>query len=198
MTVAPDPTYKSAFASAQTHRMHRDQLPPLPRNWKELASHPFGKEFRKAAEVEWANVRDKPSMKIIDAHEATSRPLPLRWIFTYKFDDAGFLSKFKARICVRGDQQPKSDRETYAATLAGRLFRVLMAIAARWDLEVRQLDAVDAFTNSELDKVVFVELPEGFKVKGKVGLLVRALYRLRISPLLWQRLLSRVLESLDL
>lgn len=195
---APASAYKSAFALARTHRMHRDQLPPPPKNWKELSSHQFSKEFKKAAEVEWANVKNKPTMKIIDASEATSRPLPLRWVFTYKFDDAGFLSKFKARICVRGDQQPKSDRETYAATLAGRSFRVLMALAARWDLEVRQLDAVNAFTNSELDELVYVELPEGFKEKGKVGLLIRALYGLRISPLLWQRLLSQVLESLGL
>jgi hypothetical protein len=29
--------------------------------------------------------------------------LPLKWVFLYKTDSNGFLSKFKARICVRGD-----------------------------------------------------------------------------------------------
>jgi Reverse transcriptase (RNA-dependent DNA polymerase) len=62
---------------------------------------------------------------------------------------------------------------------------MLMALAARWDLEIRQLDAVNAFLNSKLDEEVYVELPDGFKLLGKVGRLLRALYGLRRSSLLW-------------
>jgi len=119
-------------------------------------------------------------------------------VFTYKFDKHGFLQKFKSRICVRGDLQPFSEKETYAATLAGRSFRMLMALAARWDLQIRQLDAVNAFPNSKLDEEVYVELPDGYKASGKVGRLLRALYGLRRSPLLWQKLLSGALQELGL
>ncbi|RMZ74983.1 hypothetical protein DV736_g6713, partial [Chaetothyriales sp. CBS 134916] len=108
------------------------------------------------------------------------------------------LLKFKARICVRGDLQPPSEKETYAATLAAKSFRILMALAARWDLELKQLDAVNAFPNSKLDEEVFVELPDGFKQPGVVGRLLRALYGLRRSPLLWQKLLSSILSELGL
>jgi hypothetical protein len=59
-------------------------------------------------------------LDIIERSKATSKPLPLTWVFTYKFDKQGFLLKFKARICVRGDLQPLSEKETYAATLAAR------------------------------------------------------------------------------
>jgi hypothetical protein len=38
--------------------------------------------------------------------------------------------------------------DTYAATLAIRIFRALMAIAAYFNIEVRQYDAVNAFTNA--------------------------------------------------
>jgi hypothetical protein len=137
-------------------------------------------------------------LEVIERSQATSKPLPLTWVFTYKFDKKGFLLKFKARICVRGDLQPLSEKETYAATLAGRSFRMLIALAARWDLEIRQLDAVNAFPNSELDEEVYVELPDGFKISGKVGRLLRALYGLRRSPLLWQKLLSGALTELGL
>ena len=65
---------------------------------------------------------------------------------------------------MKDDLQPHSEKETYAATLAGRSFRMLMALAARWDLEIRQLDAVNAFPNSELDEEVYVELPDGYKL----------------------------------
>jgi len=137
-------------------------------------------------------------IEIIERSQATAKPLPLTWVFTYKFDKHGFLQKFKARICVRGDLQPFSEKETYAATLAGKSFRMLMALAARWDLQVRQLDAVNAFPNSKLDEEVYVELPDGYKLSGKVGRLLRALYGLRRSPLLWQKLLSSVLQELGL
>ena len=61
--------------------------------------------------------------------------IPLTWVFTYKLDTNGYLVKFKARICVRGDLQPRNDRDTYAATLAARIFRALMAMTAAYDLE---------------------------------------------------------------
>ena len=85
---------------------------------------------------------------------------------------------------MRGDLQPLSEKETYTATLAGRSFRMLMALAARWDLNICQFDTVNAFPNSELDEEVHVELPDGYKLSGKVGRLLRALYGLRRSPLL--------------
>ena len=75
---------------------------------------------------------------------------------------------------------------------------MLIALAARWDLEIRQLDAVNAFPNNELDEEVYVELPDGYKLPNKVGRLLRALYGLRRSSLLWQKLLSSTLQELGL
>ena len=60
-----------------------------------------------------------------------------------------------------------------------------MAITAKFDLDTRQLDAVNAFTNSVLDEDVYVYFPDGFHRRGWVLKLLRALYGLRLSPLLW-------------
>ena len=62
--------------------------------------------------------------------------LPLLWVFKYKLDSDGYLTKYKARICVRGDLQTIAE-DTYAATLAIRIFRALIAIAAYFNIEVR-------------------------------------------------------------
>jgi Reverse transcriptase (RNA-dependent DNA polymerase) len=75
---------------------------------------------------------------------------------------------------------------------------MLMALAAKWDLEIRQLNAVNAFPNSELDEEVYIELSDGFKLLGKMGRLLRALYGLRRSLLLWQKLLLSALKELGL
>jgi hypothetical protein len=47
-------TYFIAFAAAlqpaepQKSRLHRDQLPPPPKTWRDLEKYPFGQEFTAA------------------------------------------------------------------------------------------------------------------------------------------------------
>lgn len=82
-------------------------------------------------------------------------------VYTYKCDQAGLLKKCKARLVVQGDQQQVSTEDTYAATLAARSFRTLMAITARCDLELIQYDAVNAFANASLEKEVMTHTPPG-------------------------------------
>jgi len=118
------------------------------------------------------------------------------WVFTYKLDKHGNLTKCKARLVVCGNQQDPGDLPTRATTLASTTFRTLMAVTAQFDLETRQLDAVNAFVNCELDEVVYMRLPPGFGKPGKVLLLQKALYGLRRSPWLWQHRLTDVFRSL--
>jgi hypothetical protein len=124
--------------------------------------------------------------------------LPLKWVFTYKFNSDGHLVKLKARICVRGDLQKLSTEEKYLATLAARTARAVLALVSAFDLDTHQFDAVNAFLNSLLDETVITEMPEGFRQSGYCWKLLRALYGLRKSPRLWQREASRVLTQLGL
>ncbi|CAL9127456.1 unnamed protein product, partial [Musa textilis] len=45
--------------------------------------------------------------------------------------------------------------------------RVALGIAASQDLEVEQLDVKTAFLHGDLEEKIYMEQPEGFKVKGK-------------------------------
>ena len=83
-----------------------------------------------------------------------------------------------------------------ATTLASTTFRTLMAMTAYFDLETCQIDVINTFVNYDLDEVVYMRLPPGFKKPGKVLLLNKALYRLRRSPLLWQKKLTDVFTNL--
>ena len=95
----------------------------------------------------------------------------MKWVFIYKLDKTESLIKCKARICARGDLQEANLESTYAATLAARAFRIAMAVAARFDLEVCQLDIVNAFLNGKIypHKPVYVELPDGARIPGMVA-----------------------------
>ncbi|KAM4067467.1 reverse transcriptase (RNA-dependent DNA polymerase) [Hirsutella rhossiliensis] len=77
-------------------------------------------------------------------------------------------------------------------------FRTLMALAAEYDLELDQMDAINAFVNCPLEEeeVVFMKMPPGFERRGKVLRLRKALYGLRRSPLLWQQHLTASLEKI--
>jgi hypothetical protein len=119
------------------------------------------------------------------------------WVYVYKFDKHGRFQKCKARLVVRGDQESKATSgDTYAATLAGRSFRTLMAIAARFNLELVQYDVVNAFVNAKLPYDLFMSMPTGYRRPGKILKLNKALYGLRASPILWQKEFGSALQSL--
>ena len=104
--------YHSAFTAALAQRgmPHRDTLPPEPRNWKEMQSHPYASQWKQAAQVEFDELlRQQTFIPVALADISQERQiLPLLWVFKYKFDTDGYLDKFKARICVRGDLQDTS------------------------------------------------------------------------------------------
>src|SRR6188474_1063825 len=71
-----------------------------------------------------------------------------------------------------------------------------MAIAARFDLELTQYDAVNAFVNVTLKDTIYMRMPTGHRSPGKILRLKKALYGLRRSPLLWQKELTTALQAL--
>jgi len=71
-----------------------------------------------------------------------------------------------------------------------------MAIVAKFDLETVQMDAVNAFVHCYIDEVVYMRPPPGFEPPSKVLHLRKALYRLRRSPLLWQRELTSTFREI--
>ena len=106
------------------------------------------------------------------------------WVFTYKTDSDGYLSRFKARLVVRGDLQAPLD-DTYAATLAIRNFRALIAIANYFDLELKQYDVPTAFLNANINRTLYAETLEAFRhTKGEIMRVLRALYGLKELPTL--------------
>lgn len=166
-------------------------------NHKDLQNHPLGPQFIQSQKDHLGSHDQKGTWKEVSTNDPDAdgcEILDSRWVFAYKFDKHGILQKVKARLVVRGDQQSRtSDENNYAATLAGRSFRTVMAIAAKFDLELIQYDAVNAFVNVRLDEKVFMRPPPGYRKRGVILRLKKALYGLRRSPLLWQRDLTSIL-----
>ncbi|EDN10858.1 predicted protein [Histoplasma mississippiense (nom. inval.)] len=199
--------FAEPLSRSEPFKIHRSQLPDPPQHWNDVNKHPYRDEWINAAKREWDSITQRNTYEVVSRPSKDTPVIPLCWVFTYKFDDDGYLVKFKARICIRGDLQPVSELDTKAHTLAARTFRILLAIINAFDLDAEQLDGVNAFINSSLDELVYVELPDGWwKLKGVWNLkknnyvlrLLRALYGLRRSPLLWLKELSTTLKRLGL
>jgi hypothetical protein len=193
--------YTTAFHAGQmTPRLHIDDLPKPPRHWKEMQKHPLASQFMQAARTEIEALASTGTFELVNRpNDVSKEVLPLLWVFTYKTDADSYLIKTKARICVRGDLQTLSNEEKRAATLAARTGKLMFALTAAFDMDTRQMDAINAFLNSTLTEEVYTELPEGFRViKEKAWRLKRALYGLRKSPRLWQQEATRVLTTLGL
>ena len=181
------------------HTLQED-IPAEPTTWRGLQQHPFREKFIEAEKAEISKLSHmKTFVEVPEAEAVTNkhRILDLKWVYKYKFEGQALVG-FKARICVRGDQQEENGADTYAATLASRTYRVLLAIANKWFMVILQFDAISAFTNSDLDELVYTKMPPGYRKEGVIWKLQKALYGLRRSPLLWYRLLRTALEKLGL
>ena len=69
---------------------------------------------------------------------------------------------------------------------------------AAFNLEARQYDVVNAFTNSELDKTIHCACPEEYTEDGSCLLLLQALYELRRSLIFWLKEFFKTLRELGL
>jgi hypothetical protein len=168
---------------------HRNELPSLPTAYSKLEEHPLHEMFRQAEKEHLQNHEQMESWTEVPAtpvRKSGQQILDCMWVYTYKFDKHHRLNKCKARLVVRGDQQRNiTSQDTYAATLAGRSLRMLMVIAAKYDLELKQWNVTNAFVHAAIDRGVYMRMPRGYQKTGTLLKVQKALYGLRISPLLW-------------
>ena len=179
---------------------HRNQLPPLPTAHSKLEEHPLYEMFKEAERSHLDSHKQMKSwieLPTAPVKKAGHQILDCMWVYTYKLDKHHRLIKCKARLVVRGDQQRNiTAQDTYAATLAGRSFRMLMAIAAKYDLELKQYDVTNAFVHAVIDREIYMRMPRGYQKPGTLLKVQKALYGLRVSPLLWQKEFTATLAKI--
>ena len=109
----------------------------------------------------------------------------------------GTLKKYKARFCVRGDQQIEEIDvfDTYAPVASWITVRLLLVLSLIFNMHKQQVDYTNSFFQAPLDQTVFVEISSGFEARNKVLLLKQSLYGIRQSPLNFYKHLRESLES---
>jgi hypothetical protein len=173
---------------------------PEPRTFKQAMHCPQSDRWRDAALLEYNTLVENGTWEIVDLPEG-QKAIGSGWVFKVKHNQDGSIERFKARLVAKGySQRPGLDyNESFAPTFRPATLRIIMALAATEDLELRSVDITSAFTNGDLDEEIYMKQPEGFHIgsANQVCRLRKSLYGLKQSARQWNKKLHSVLTGLD-
>jgi hypothetical protein len=136
------------------------------------------------------------------------RAIGSRWVFKIKRTLEGAIEKYKGRLVAQGFSQVPGVHygEIFVSTARFAAVRTVMAITADEDLELEGVDISTAFLNGDIDKELYMRIPEGFEVEGEprdgedpkrwVVRLLKGLYGIKQGPRLWALKLHSILEPI--
>ena len=142
--------------------------------------------WEEAMQKEMKSIEENDVWDIVELPKG-KKAVGCRWVYKKKIGSDGSIERYKARLVAKGySQQYGQDYdETFSPVVRFESLRTLLALSVQDGLCVQQLDITTAFLNGELQEEVYMEQPEGFKVRGKEGLVCRlkhSLYGLKQAP----------------
>ena len=174
-----------------------------PTGWKNMMKHPNSKAFLKALDDEMDQMLARNAWVVIarSSLPTGTKILDMMVKYTTKRDSKGKFLKFKARACIRGDQQTEKG-ETYAPTAHSTTIRLLLALAASLKMELSTMDISSAFLIENLgeDEDIYVRLPTEYtKLKGMgnevIVKLNKSVYGLCQAPRIFHQGLDKHLKD---
>jgi hypothetical protein len=106
-----------------------------------------------------------------------------KWVFKKNMNATGQVEKFKAPLVVKGYSQVKGVKfgEIFSPVEKLNSIRVLMSLAATFDMEIETMEVKTLFLHGDLEEEIYMKQLEEFVVRGKKYLvckLKRSLYGL--------------------
>src|SRR5882762_5817277 len=102
-----------------------------------------------------------------------------KWVFHIKRGPNGEIQKYKAQLVAKGFTQVKGIDydKTFAPVMKFSSLWTVLALTAKHDLEVHQMDVKATYLNGILEEEIYLEPPTGFKPgDGKVWRLDKSIY----------------------
>jgi len=170
-----------------------------PATLAEALASPQAEFWQKAMEDELASLYENNTYSLVTTPPGV-KPIPVKWVFKIKRDQAGNIERFKARLVAKGFRQVEGIdfNEIFAPTSKYTTYRALMAKATAEDLEIHHIDIKTAFLQGELEEEVYIQQPPGFE-EGSSSVscyLHKALYGLKQAPRAWHLRLQAKLISM--
>ncbi|KAL2241729.1 UNVERIFIED_CONTAM: Retrovirus-related Pol polyprotein from transposon TNT 1-94 [Sesamum indicum] len=121
-----------------------------------------------------------------------------KWIYKIKQENP---IKYKARLVAKGFTQKEGIdyNEIFSPVVKYTTVRIILALTAHYNWELKQMDVKTAFLHGDLDENIYMCQPAGFIDKSKpdfVCLLKKSLYGLKQSPKQWNKKFDSFMHSL--
>ncbi|KAI5315215.1 hypothetical protein L3X38_044391 [Prunus dulcis] len=143
-----------------------------PECYKEALTNDQQDEWLKAMHEEMQSLHENHTYDLVNLPKGR-RALKNKWVYRLKTEKNNSKPRFKARLVVKGFNQKKGIdfEEIFSPVVKMSSIRVVFGLAASLNLEIKQLDMKTAFLHGDLEEEIYMEQPEGFKVKGKEDLI---------------------------
>ncbi|CAH9139773.1 unnamed protein product [Cuscuta epithymum] len=169
-----------------------------PRTFKEALKSKYSKEWISAMNSEMESLKINQTWKLVP-RPASCSLVDCKWLFKVKQESENV--RFKARLVAKGFTQKEGIdyAEIFAPVVKFTTIRIILALVAHFNWELKQMDVTTAFLHGDLDKNIYMHQPEGFvdpKLPDHVCLLKKALYGLKQSPRQWNIKFDKCMQSL--
>lgn len=141
----------------------------VPQTFKEAMSSPKAEIWTKAMQEEIESLKENDTFTLTTLPEG-KHEVGGRWVYAIKAN-ADQSETYKARYVAKGYNQVMGIdyKETFSPTANLTSIRILIQMAAQYDLELHQMDVKTAYLHAPIDCEVYMEQPEGFEVKSATG-----------------------------
>ena len=111
-------------------------------------NHLKSAHFRAAAHKEMRALLSKHTWDEVQKPSQT-KTLPTKWVFLYKEDADGYVTKFKVCLCARGDLQLGVNKDDVSAIIVESNVRFLMILSRQFKESRWPLHLPPAYLNGE-------------------------------------------------
>jgi hypothetical protein len=153
---------RNEFVGAALTEPIDDPLAKDPKTIREAQLSVFWAHWLTALYEELESLKAQGVYVEVDELPPGRKAVDSKWVLHIKHNGQGLISRFKARLVAKGFTQiPGQDfTYTFAPVARWESIRVLLAIVATYDWELRQVDMKTAFLNGPLEEEIYMNKPD--------------------------------------
>ena len=156
--------------------------------------------------AEWltACTEELQTFRWMEVYEEVDQPhdhkiISSKWVFRIKRGPDGKIQKYKAHLVTKGFTQVEGIDydETFAPVMKFSSLRTVLALTAKHNLKVHQMDVKATYFNGILEEEIYLEPPTGFKPGNvKVWQLDKSIYSMWQGGRVWYKRIKEEFKAL--